>query len=525
MTIVNKLRIFAVVTCGMLGIVLLTVFLELGKAKDELETAGRRDLYTRELVEIKASALSTIMLDPSLPETAAVMTDAEKTIVDRQGRILAAIKRPQVRAELQKILDAWQKYDQDSQALIQLAKTDAAAANARLVPLYNAQFKPLGEALNAFIAARSDEARKGSASAMAAFDRAYMITVALLALAAVVIVGFVLVLSWSLQRNLRHMLDKLKPLKEGHLHERLPIASRDELAQIATGVNEFVGEVQQIVRQVHDGADELTAASSQLASTAQQVALSSSSQADSASSVAAAVEQLTVSVASIADTSDEVRVLTSTSLDNADKSGQSILLLQGEIDHVKASVESIASEIESFIGNTNAISNMTQQVREIADQTNLLALNAAIEAARAGEQGRGFAVVADEVRKLAERSALSAGEIASVTQVLNSQSEQVVKSISVGLGALETSRQCVQTVTASLEQASSSVRQVGVGVSQVASSVQEQKVASADIARYVESIAQMAEENSAASQESSTASARLETLSGTLKGAIRRFTV
>jgi methyl-accepting chemotaxis protein len=199
--------------------------------------------------------------------------------------------------------------------------------------------------------------------------------------------------------------------------------------------------------------------------------------------------------------------------------------LQQEIAKVQTDVDAIATHVREFLSSTQSIADMTRQIREIADQTNLLALNAAIEAARAGEQGRGFAVVADEVRKLAERSSQSAGEITSVTEDLNGKSALVNRSIEGGLSSLSASLEFVNNLSQVLDNTRQSVQMSSAGVDDVTASVQEQKAASAEIARNVELIAQMAESNRSASQESSEDSSRLEQLSASLKEMIGHFKV
>lgn len=310
---------------------------------------------------------------------------------------------------------------------------------------------------------------------------------------------------------------------DGDLSKRVPVRSTDEIGQTAEAFNALAKSFHSIVGQVHGYANQVTTSASSLAHNAEEIAQSSQQQSDSAANMASAVDEMSASISSVADSANGVSQLSQESLKRAIHGQITLQEMIAEIGQVENAVKQMASSVGAFVKSTQAITNMTQQVRDIAEQTNLLALNAAIEAARAGEQGRGFAVVADEVRKLAEKSAQSASQIDVVTKTLADQSEQVEKSIQTGMQSLQSSQTHMQSVAAVLEESKESVESVNRGVDGITASVNEQKQASQDIARNVENIATMAESNNASIMRTVLAAKDMEQLADNLKQSVGHF--
>ncbi|MBK7417179.1 MAG: methyl-accepting chemotaxis protein [Dechloromonas sp.] len=312
---------------------------------------------------------------------------------------------------------------------------------------------------------------------------------------------------------------------EGDLTRRLPVKGKDEVGQSAAVFNEMMENFNQLVRQVRDSASQLSSRVVALSDSTDRVAQSSHLQNEKSNDAATAVEQLVASISSIAQSAGHVQHQSQESLARANEGTRNLNVLLGEMNVVESAVKGMADSVNEFVRNTEAITHMTREVKDIAEQTNLLALNAAIEAARAGEQGRGFAVVADEVRKLAEKSSRSASEIDAITATLSAQSVSVRRTIEEGLEHLESSQAAVAQVSSVLQATNGSVTEVGHGLDSIAEATDQQRRFSGDVEASIEAIAGMARDNTGTVEQTAGAAHDLKRLAEGLATIVGRFKV
>lgn len=312
---------------------------------------------------------------------------------------------------------------------------------------------------------------------------------------------------------------------EGDLTRRLEVHGDDEIGVASRVFNQMMEKFQSLIGKVAGSASQVMDSARQLSSNSLQVSDSATLQREKSAETAQAVEGMVSKIAEIAESTDQLQLQSQESQKKTRQGQESLTELANQIKQVGNSVREIAGAINHFIESANSISNITQEVKDIADQTNLLALNAAIEAARAGEQGRGFAVVADEVRKLAEKSAISANEIDAITMALRERSGQVEVSMQKGLNYIDSGEKLLVTVEQVLTHARESVEQVSFAIGNIVAATEEQRVTSDSVAVNMETIASSADLASSIVAEAVAASRHLDQLSTELQEMVGRFRI
>ncbi len=305
----------------------------------------------------------------------------------------------------------------------------------------------------------------------------------------------------------------------------IPEDGTQETARVGQAINLLMGKFRSIISGAIRSSEGIADASGALSVSSSQVNRSSSAQADAASSVAAAVEEISVSVS---ETAANAQIATKTVENSRAGTAQAIAVMAKTVENVNG-IASLIYKSGNNVGlldeSSKRIGGIVQVIREVADQTNLLALNAAIEAARAGEQGRGFAVVADEVRKLAERTSKATKEIADLIGDIQNHIDGTVTGMQQANTQVAESLELVGQTETALRRIDDDSREVANNVQSIADATHEQDAAIHQVATSVEKIAQMAEENSAAAASSSDTAVQLDTLSGTLKESVIHFKV
>ncbi len=308
----------------------------------------------------------------------------------------------------------------------------------------------------------------------------------------------------------------------GDLTTEVDCATGDTSSLLA-GMRAMQQTLRKMIEEIVRGAEQLSTASDQLTKSFDDVSTSTRQQGESASSMAAAVQEMTVSIDHVAANAREAHEISVQASDLSSAGTQIIESAANEMQKISDAVQSSSSIIEDLGRQSEQISSIVNTIKEIADQTNLLALNAAIEAARAGEQGRGFAVVADEVRKLAERTSLSTTEIASMVGKIQDGTRSAVTSMQSGVEQAGKGVELATKAGGSINEIRDGSIRVMEVVNSISDSIREQGGVSSEIAKTIEQVARMSEESTRSVQNTSQAARHLQHLAGSLRTAVSRF--
>jgi len=303
----------------------------------------------------------------------------------------------------------------------------------------------------------------------------------------------------------------------------MQVVSEDEIGKAGIALNKMKNSLREMIQSIASTAEHVASASEEISSSATQQAQGSETQKDQTSQVATAMQEMSSTVLQVSDNSNKAAEAARKAADTAKHGGSIVEETLTKMRRIAESVGATAKKMEELGKSSDQIGRIIGVIDDIADQTNLLALNAAIEAARAGEQGRGFAVVADEVRKLAERTTTATKEIAQMIKNIQDETKVAVTAMEAGTKQVEEGVTSTATAGDSLRQIIDMSNQVGEMITHIATAATEQSSATEQVNNNMDQIAQLVKESAVGAQQSAKACQDLSGLALDLQKMVGSF--
>lgn len=437
---------------------------------------------------------------------------------------------PQASAQLQAVAEAWQVNSALKMRVLSLVDAGQVdAARELMVQQETKTWRPIRIALQKLMQEERGRFVKTRDGVISRVDSSFVVVGVIGVVAAAVGLLLSVLLGRSISSGLRTASLALADIAEGggDLTRRLPepAGGRDETTQLAAAFNRFVGKIQSLVGEVASSSEQIGTASERMAGITELTADGVQRQQREIELVATAMNEMTTTVQMVARHASEAADATHEANAEADAG-------QAEVEKTVSAINALATEVEQagevihrLEADSTQIGSVLDVIRGIAEQTNLLALNAAIEAARAGEQGRGFAVVADEVRTLASRTQQSTEEIQGMIERLQAGARDAVTAMEKGRERATLSVEQAARAGSSLGTITGAVTRINDMNLQIASAAEEQSHVAEEINQNVLRISEVAESSAEGAQQTTTASDELKAYAAQLRTLVSRFRI
>ncbi|AFU98468.1 methyl-accepting chemotaxis protein [Simiduia agarivorans] len=344
--------------------------------------------------------------------------------------------------------------------------------------------------------------------------------------AILLVIGVVIfLLIQSITTPLNSVVNALQDISagDGDLTQRLPSQGKDEVTLLANAFNDFVSKIHQTLQQVQSATGSLAEASKQLDSLMRSSQNTMREQQNQTQAVNSAMREMTTTVQNIASSAEQAAAAATAADKEADQGRDIVVATSSSVEALAGEVQRAVEVINTLASDSQSISGVLEVIRGIAEQTNLLALNAAIEAARAGEQGRGFAVVADEVRTLAAKTQQSTEEIRNMIDSLQGGSNRAVAAMSTGEKASQSAVDSTRQTADSLHSIAAAINTISDMNLQIASAAEEQSQVAKEIDRAISRIGTLSDEANQGVAQTAQSSQQLSDLSKKLNQLIGEF--
>ncbi|WP_322802839.1 methyl-accepting chemotaxis protein [Vibrio alfacsensis] len=393
--------------------------------------------------------------------------------------------------DVQKLVSLGEQWLQSYETMINKPQSEWLSYYELNKALFENQFGAVREQLNVVKDAIEVKQNSLKTEIAAATIRAELILESGIAIVILFALGMVILLLKTVVKPINDIKQAMTQIAsgDGDLSQRIDIKTQDEIGQLAAGFNQFVSKIQMTVSQVVESSNTLRREMDQLNSLTATIVDSTTLQQRDSEAVAAAVNEMQVTSRNVSDSATQAALASQTANQELVNTNEILEQTVGAIRDLAGEIESASTVINTLDNDVSNIASVLDVIRGIAEQTNLLALNAAIEAARAGEQGRGFAVVADEVRSLASRTQQSTGEIQSMIEKLQAGAEKAVEVMHGSKVGSEDTIQSAGLATESLAEILNAISRMNEMNTHIATAANQQSSVSDEISNNVQGIA------------------------------------
>lgn len=422
------------------------------------------------------------------------------------------------------ILASLTAYSKDANDMLDMLESDANAAT-----MYMGQaddkFSVIEKKFSEFLKLETSLNDASYKQSISASQQVLMILAGVIIFSIFAAISISYLINRIIMSPIRGTVEVIESMAGGDLTKRIDVRSSDEIGNMALHMNNFCESLQGTIRSFANNAVELASASAQLNSTSERIATGAEEVAAQSATVATAGEEMSATSGDIAQNCQMAAEGAQRASQSAQKGAEVVEKTVAVMGQIADKVQETARTVESLGARSDQIGNIIGTIEDIADQTNLLALNAAIEAARAGEQGRGFAVVADEVRALAERTTRATREIGEMIKSIQKETKNAVAAMEQGVHQVENGTEEAARSGAALRDILEQVNDVAMQVNQIATAAEEQTATTSEISSNMHQITDVVQQTSRGAQDSSAAAHRLSVLASELQNAVSRFRV
>jgi methyl-accepting chemotaxis protein len=475
-------------------------------------------------------ALRADVLSALLAEHLQQQATVSKDIDEHSKRFREALARnkglaidPQVKAALDEAQQPLEDYIQSAQEMAKLALVDKKLAKAQLdtFQLVFADLEVKMSKLSDLVQANAKQAEEAGLSALAT-SRVAMALFCLLSF--VGLTAAARMITQKITRTINSLVASAKAIAAGDLTiADLAIESRDELGELTESINRMKDGLRLMIGSVANTAERVASSSEEMSSSANQQAQGAETQREQSDHVATAMQEMAATVLQVSENSNKAADAARNAAELARNGGKIVEDAIGKMRLIADSVGTTSQKVEGLGKSSNQIGEIVGVIDEIADQTNLLALNAAIEAARAGEQGRGFAVVADEVRKLAERTSKATKEISAMIKNIQAETKITVDAMQGGTRQVQEGVETTSQAGRSLGEIIRTAEKVGEMVSYIAAASAQQSTATEEVSANIERISKITRESAAGAHQSARACQDLSGMALDLQKMVAQF--